>query len=687
MSRKKTVFLTAVLAFALCLSTVAVAAQQPDLENGSLTDAVNGVPVGWRVLSYYPDGYSVDTQDGTVTLSSLEINDLRLCQTVEVEPETAYVFSAEISTGRVSGGRGATLSIDNYSVDGTCLYSQSVYGNSNWQTVTLAFQTNPGQEAVVLALRLGGYSEDSSGMAYFRNVSFRLATAQDEPILSLEEWGSQTQNSGADGDLNEVQEIFLRSVFDIFLGLTVLAAVILFFGIYRNRDRLGDRSMDRRQRRQILLLMILVGLILRSILCSAWGGHDTDMSCWKGWGIYIADNGPADFYTAPGHEWYDYPPGYMLVLGFIVKIMNILGISLSSDVGTFVFMLPAYAADVLCAILLMRFARERGLRDGWQILLAGLVVFNPAAVVLSGAWGQIDSILTLFLLLTFLQLLRGRRIAAGALYGAAIMIKWQALIYGPVLAAAYLLSVRSWRDLVRTLGGVAAALGVSFLVILPFQGGQSPFWIIQRLWSAAGGYDYASVEAYNFQALCGGNWAPSDTELLWGITYKGFGTAAIVAAVILAAGMLWFAFRWDGGEGRAVPVRQNPAGEDFFFSPRRQGAVFLSASFCMYMIYTFGHYMHERYVFPVIFLLLFAFVCYGDRRLLACSLLLSLAAFLNEMCAMYVISDLAMAVVRSGTEHQNMVHLCAVLETASFFYFCYTCFTPDRGVGREAVYP
>ena len=92
MSRKKTVFLTAVLAFVLCLSTVAVAAQQPDLENGSLTDAVNGVPVGWRVLSYYPDGYSVDTQDGTVTLSSLEINDLRLCQTVEVEPETAYVF-------------------------------------------------------------------------------------------------------------------------------------------------------------------------------------------------------------------------------------------------------------------------------------------------------------------------------------------------------------------------------------------------------------------------------------------------------------------------------------------------------------------------------------------------------------------------------------------------------------------
>lgn len=155
MSRKKTVFLQR---YWLLRCVCQPLRRQPaaDLENGSLTDAVNGVPVGWRVLSYYPDGYSVDTQDGTVTLSSLEINDLRLCQTVEVEPETAYVFSAEISTGRVSGGRGATLSIDNYSVDGTCLYSQSVYGNSNWQTVTLAFQTNPGQEAVVLALAPGG---------------------------------------------------------------------------------------------------------------------------------------------------------------------------------------------------------------------------------------------------------------------------------------------------------------------------------------------------------------------------------------------------------------------------------------------------------------------------------------------------------------------------------------------------
>lgn len=682
MKGKTTVVLIAALLLALWLPLPGAAAQQPELENGSLTETVNGVPAGWWVLSYYPDGYSVETQEGTAVLSSLEINDLRLCQTVEVEPETAYVFTAEIATERVSGGRGATLSVDNYSVDGTCLYSQSVYGDSDWQTVTLAFQTNPGQEAVILALRLGGYSEDSSGTASFRNVSFRLATAQDGAVLPLEEWGSQPQSNDTDGELSEAREIFLRSVFDIFLCLTVLAAAVLLFGVYRNRDRLGDRPMDGRQRRQTFLLMILAGLILRSILCSAWGGHDTDMSCWKGWGSYIASNGTADFYTAPGHEWYDYPPGYMLVLGFLVKVMNLLGISLSSDAGTFAFMLPAYAADVLCAWLLMGLAGKRGLRDGWQLLLAGLVIFNPAGVVLSGAWGQIDSVLTLFLLLTFLQLLRGRRIAAGALYGAAIMIKWQALMFGPVLAAAYLLSVRSWRDLIRTAGGVAAAVCVIFLVSLPFQGSQGPFWIVQRLWNAASGYDYASVEAYNFQALCGGNWTPAGTELLWGITYRDLGTVAIVAAVILSIGMLWFAFRWNGRADAALE-RGQASTAGFFSDWSRRGALFLSAAFCLYMIYTFGHYMHERYVFPVIFLLLFAFVCYGDRRLLACSILLSLVAFLNEMCAMYVVSDLAMDVVRSGTEHQNMVRLCAVMETASFLYFCRVCFTPDRGNEKE----
>ena len=69
-------------------------------------------------------------------------------------------------------------------------------------------------------------------------------------------------------------------------------------------------------------MAVLVGLALRSLLSAFWGGHDTDMRCWIGWGNYIAQNGPATFYTAPGHDWYDYPPGYMLALGLISRTLD-----------------------------------------------------------------------------------------------------------------------------------------------------------------------------------------------------------------------------------------------------------------------------------------------------------------------------------------------------------------------------
>ena len=52
---------------------------------------------------------------------------------------------------------------------------------------------------------------------------------------------------------------------------------------------------------------------------------------------------------------------------------------------------------------------------------------------------------------------------------------------------------------------------------------------------------------------------------------------------------------------------------------------------------------------------------------------LSAVLFLNEMTAMYVISDLASAVVRGGREHNDVVRICSAMETASFVLFVHVC--------------
>ena len=615
-----------------------------------------GIPAGWEVSAYLAEGLSVSSQDGVVALTAHDPNDLRLIQTVKVEENTAYVFSADISAENIIGGRGATLSIDNYSLDGSYIYSRNILGSSDWTTVELTFQTGEGQTAVIAALRLGGYSELSTGTARFRNV--QLVPAEEGVYAQpLTGGGTAPQQKNSD-EMDEARKIQLKSYLHLFVVISVMIGAVLLFGVYRNREHIGGVQVAPQNTWKYFIMIVATGLVLRSILSSITGGHDSDMSCWIGWGNYIAQYGPSTFYTAPGHEWYDYPPGYMLVLGFISKMLAVFQVPAGSKAMTFAYIFPAYIADVGTALLLMHCARKNGFSEGWCLLIGGLTVFNPAAVVLSGAWGQIDSILTFFLLLSFVSLLEGRRIPGGIYYGLAIMIKWQALIYGPVLAAAYLLRLRSRRDILETIGGVISALLVIFVISLPFKGEQGVFWIVGRFLNAAGGYDYASVEAYNFLALCGGNWAPASGTLLFGISYRAFGTVAILLSVVLSVYMQW--------EDAKPALAGVPHAE---LSP---SVLYLSAAFCMYAIFTFGHYMHERYVFPVMLLLMMAFILTHNDKFLFCSMLLSVVLFLNEMTAMYVVSNVAMAVVRGGREHQAVVSLCSGAETISFVLFAHT---------------
>ena len=646
-----------VLAAALLLfAPLRVLAADSLLVNGGFDG--DGVPEGWEVRAYDKENYTVQTENGQVTLTSFASNDLRLCQTLEVEENSAYVLSAEIAANNVMGGRGATLSIDNYSVDGCYIYSRNILGSVDWTPIELVFRTGEGQTKIIAALRLGGYSEMSSGTVRFRNV--RLEPAGEGVSAQFLSGGDASDSaSQRENELSESRKIQLRSYLHLFIVLAVVDAVVLIFGFYRNRERLGAWEITAEERRKLFLVAVLVGLALRSLLSAFWGGHDTDMRCWIGWGNYIAQNGPSTFYTAPGHDWYDYPPGYMLVLGLISKVLSILRVPSGTTAVVFAYMLPAALADVGTAVLLIRLARRNGFSDGWQLLLGWLLLFNPAIVMLSGVWGQIDSILTLLLLLSFTQLNEGRRISAGIIYGLAIMTKWQALIYGPVLACAYILHIRSRRDLVRTAGAVAAALGVIFLVSLPFRGQQGPFWIVDKFFHSAGGYHYASVEAYNFPALCGGNWTDVNKKFLPGISYGAFGTAAILAAVAISLCMQWAAVR------PTLSGKKN--------APDDRWMLFLSAAFCMYMIFTFGQYMHERYVFPVMLLLTAVFVLTREPRWLLCSLLLSVVVFLNEATAMYVVSELAASTVRGGREHNTVVTVCSFAEVLSFGYFAYLC--------------
>ena len=616
-----------------------------------LSSKAGALPDGWYVNSY-EDQYQVyGDESGVVTLQSDIADDLRLCKKVTVQEGSLYVLTGYIATEGVANGRGASLSIDNYSLDKSCVYTQGLQGDNDFTETKLYFETKPGQTEIILALRLGGYSEASSGTVRFKDVSLRSGTADEGRYQLLEAWGGSSNDDDDDAFRDEEH---YKSFFAVIVWAAVLSGVLLIFGIYRNRKLLTGRTLPEKGYWGGFAFIVVVGLLLRLILCALYRGHDSDMGCFIGWGQDIARNGTQQFYWAAGHDWYDYPPGYMLFLGGYSAVLNLFRVDTGTVLGIFLYMLPAIAADLFLSLLLMSFARKQRINNAGALILGGLVFLNPALLFLTGAWGQIDSILTLWLVVSFLLLLDPKpgtvdrnRVLSGAVFGLAVMTKWQALMFGPVYAMAHLFLVRwgekeAGKDLRDTVLSALAAFAVILLISLPFKGDQGLFWFVDRFMTASAHYDYATVEAYNYFAFCGANWKRAGEYILPNVlTFKQFGTVAILLAIL--CGFLTIRRRCQ-----AQKRLDSTLSED-------KGFLFLAASLIMALIFTFGHYMHERYVVPILVMLLFAYAFYKDRRLLLIALLFTVTTFLNEMMAQYVVSNAAMSIVRGGREHNTVL--------------------------------
>lgn len=774
-----------------------------------LTEATDGVPNGWHMDSY-EGGYRIVSTDGAFGFETRGADDCRLCRTVEVKPETRYVLSADVRTEAVRDGQGATLSIDNFAIDGSYIYSEALFGTNDWTPVVLAFRTAESQESVMLALRLGGYSAESSGSVWFRNV--RLEQNDNAPTA----FQNLVTETYSDEEEDRTKEDY-ENVFTVIFWMGAIATIVLLFGIRPWANGIARQNDEDVQKYMIFVVLVIIGLVVRFVLCAVFKGHATDMLCWQGWGRMVATQGPSRFYV---DNWCDYPPGYMLVCGILYRIASIFP---EGPFKLFVYMVPAFLCDVLSGFLILNRAKRFALGDKLAVLLAGLIVLNPAAVFLSGAWGQIDSILTVLLLGTFLLLNMSRekpyyRLLAGLLYGLAIVMKWQALIFGPVLALMYVMTgvdqvgTKKFKDhVIWSVAAVGSAVSVLLLFSVLFMGdGMNILWMVERFQSASGGYDYASIEAYNYMTLFGGNWTKANSalfgsaniggmllktnelfskvallvgfstlvlrawnemrmrredqpnhaffELLIAAVFSGLlyllrfvaksfvadsvganalleaiaafplyglfmigiflyivnrerqgrsfsdwikaGDVTVTGALTMFAALCVFVLTWVLGAtmklfggvltwhtfgvigivgAGALTVmlfilywnRHKKANYSLYTN---RGLIFLlAACFCVW-VFTFGHYMHERYIFPALMLLLFAYAFDRDQHKLAAFSMLTVTTFMNEMMAMFVVSDGAKDLIRGGAIHNQLIAVISLLEFCAAMYLTAICF-------------
>jgi len=427
-------------------------------------------------------------------------------------------------------------------------------------------------------------------------------------------------------------------------AVLLLAAALAVFGLL---FWLGQ-AKGMPEGKAFAVLALAGAVALRLVIAALSPGYPTDMACFTGWAKALAENGCPAFYTSGMFA--DYPPGYLYVLLVTGRLASLLGVDLATAFGGFFVRLPAILLDAALACVLYRAGRKAlGERGAMALLL--IAAFNPASMLDSAAWGQVDSALTILLVLSFLLLKQQKKLGAAAVFGLAVLVKPQALIAGPVFALGYVFPLldggkgRLLKNLADTALGALLALLVIFVGSLPFKGSQDTFYVFRRMLETATSYPYGSANAFNLIALLGGNWVPDSTVVL-GLSIKQWGILGI---------LLSFAFVL------VLAVRARKRGT---LSLPLLAALFLT------LVFTLGHNMHERYLFPALFLLLLALAEIRDRRLLTAHHALSAALFLNAGAVLLCVFNGKFNLIG---EMDNAVRLFSLLGVSAAGYFAYVC--------------
>jgi Gpi18-like mannosyltransferase len=348
-----------------------------------------------------------------------------------------------------------------------------------------------------------------------------------------------------------------------------------------------------------LTLLLAGAALLRVALAATTRGYAADITTFSAWAAHAAD-GLTSFYS-PGY-FADYPPGYIYVLWLIGKLRLVLGVDFDTPAFLILLKLPAILADIATAGLLFRLGC-RSLSVKTSLALAALYAFNPAVILDSAVWGQVDSVLTLPILVG-VMLLETAPAGAGAAFAVALLIKPQALIFAPfpIIWFGCRLLRRERHAAADLLVFSGTAIALFCLAILPFAVHESPGWIITKYGSTLASYPYATLNAFNLFALTGGNLAPIGQRFLL-FSYGTWGNIFIVLIVLFSVMVML-----RGKE----PSR-------LWYVP-----LFLSAS-----VFVITAKMHERYLFPALVLALGFHIISRDRLALLLFAGFTTTQFLN----------------------------------------------------------
>ena len=415
------------------------------------------------------------------------------------------------------------------------------------------------------------------------------------------------------------------------------------------RQRHETKLSENKSGKAAAVVILLAALLFRILLSQHVEGYMIDVNCFLSWGSTMATAGPAQFYQAT--NFCDYPPLYTYVLALNSWLTNLLGGR--EETARIVFRFIPSLCDVAgCWILYRLLLQQKTVSRLNGLVFLALAAFNPATILNSSAWGQMDSALCLLLLAVSLCAVKGQWKAALPLYVAAVLVKPQALMLGPLgltyIIITWIREPEKRRDILR---GTVISILVLLAGVIPFSIHQSWDWLIQLYIRTLASYPYATVNTANFYYIIGGNWSSVGSQahilapillgtlcIVYGLWWRKRAKALkhseaetiiciVFAAVYAVFAALRLSWAWNGSLAMAfvfvIAVSHAVRSGRVSFLPWLGGMLFV-------LLYIFGIKMHERYIFPAFLLLAAAWILLRDRRILYVLVLFTLTVFLNE---------------------------------------------------------
>lgn len=665
-----------------------------------------GMPVSWYTEAYVNrigvTEYAVtdDVMSGkyAVSVSNFDMNDARFAQTVEVEPNTMYRLSGHIKAKDIlDAGRGANLSIG-----GGYFFSDSLYDTEgNWVYLETYGITDDDQTELTVFVRVGGYSGESQGTAVFDDISLVAVEELPEGIYANAWYNIPTVQSleaASETDSGEAQPFWPWLIVIACAYAATCLWLMRHLQLDRHEEQLREAAARRRKHILSMPLFSIIGLgiaaFARILIALNVDGYQVDVNCFTAWGNTMSSVGPSNFYQS---NWCDYTPGYIYVMGLNGWLANMLRGVVSA---AFVHKLLPMSCDLIAAWLICRLAVENGCSRRQGGLLALLIALNPATFLNSAAWCQIDSVLCVGLMLVAYFAIHRKWAIVLPMYVLCILVKPQALMLGFLGLSALIMEwLKHSHDTKyrKDMGiGLIISLILALLIIVPFCPNQESFtWLFDLYGKTLASYPYATVNTTNLFYLAGANWSAienaastglgvffcvvslawaaytffrqKDQMKLWYLEPLMMFIYAVVYLLLAVSGCTWLTL------GIATMSMAFIIVLPMFIRAGKLEHLPLCGAVIFLLLYVFGIKMHERYLFPALFLLGMAYAIRRDRRILGLLIGTSCVLFINEGVILDNSLRLGSSMGHLNADNVTLANFLSVLNVALTLLAVWAC--------------